>query len=70
MSGTRTKESATFTLHYHEQSPRVTLLQILLKDEYGLRVDGVFTAYPRGASPRSWSHQFQHLPVRNMSYVR
>jgi hypothetical protein len=31
-----------FTLHYHEQSPRVTLLQILLKDEYPLRVDGVF----------------------------
>src|SRR5262245_37805013 len=31
-----------FTLRYHEQSPRVTLLQLLLKDEHDLRVDGVF----------------------------
>ena len=31
-----------FTLKFHERSPRVTLLQILLKDEYRLRVDGVF----------------------------
>jgi hypothetical protein len=30
-----------FTLHYGEHSPRVTLLQILLKDEQKLRVDGV-----------------------------
>jgi hypothetical protein len=29
-----------FTLKLHERSPRVTLLQILLKDEYRLRVRG------------------------------
>jgi Putative peptidoglycan binding domain len=31
-----------FQLSYAEHSPRVTLLQILLKDEYRLRVDGAF----------------------------
>jgi uncharacterized protein (DUF1501 family) len=31
-----------FTLRYHEHSPRVTLLQILLKDEHNLKVDGIF----------------------------
>ena len=31
-----------FTLRYQERSPRVTLLQILLKDEHNLRIDGVF----------------------------
>jgi hypothetical protein len=31
-----------FHLHYHERSPRITLLQILLKDEHDLRVDGIF----------------------------
>jgi Putative peptidoglycan binding domain len=31
-----------FTLHYFEHSPRVTLMQILLKDEYPIQVDGIF----------------------------
>ena len=31
-----------FKLKFHENSPRVTLLQILLKDEHKLRVDGAF----------------------------
>ncbi len=31
-----------FTLHYLEHSPRVTLLQILLKDEHKIGVDGIF----------------------------
>jgi peptidoglycan hydrolase-like protein with peptidoglycan-binding domain len=31
-----------FQLHYHEHSPRVTLLQILLKDEHNIRIDGIF----------------------------
>lgn len=30
-----------FTLHHWEHSPRVTLLQILLKDEHDIRVDGI-----------------------------
>jgi putative peptidoglycan binding protein len=38
-----------FTLKLHERSPRVTLLQILLKDEYRLRVDGVFGPKTLGA---------------------
>jgi Putative peptidoglycan binding domain len=31
-----------FQLHYHEHSPRVTLLQILLKDEHNIQIDGIF----------------------------
>jgi peptidoglycan hydrolase-like protein with peptidoglycan-binding domain len=31
-----------FHLRYHEHSPRVTLLQILLKDEHNIRIDGMF----------------------------
>jgi len=31
-----------FTLNYLEHSPRVTLLQLLLKDEYPLTIDGIF----------------------------
>ena len=31
-----------FDLRFGEKSPRITLLQILLKDEFGLRVDGIF----------------------------
>ncbi|HXD18458.1 MAG TPA: peptidoglycan-binding domain-containing protein [Vicinamibacterales bacterium] len=31
-----------FTLRMHEHSPRVTLLQILLRDEYHLKIDGSF----------------------------
>jgi len=31
-----------FILQYFEHSPRVTLLQILLKDEYSLKIDGIF----------------------------
>jgi hypothetical protein len=38
-----------FALHDHEHSPRVTLLQILLKDEYNLKVDGVFGPKTRAA---------------------
>jgi peptidoglycan hydrolase-like protein with peptidoglycan-binding domain len=31
-----------FLLHHHEHSPRVTLLQVLLKDEHKIQVDGIF----------------------------
>lgn len=63
-----------FKLKLHERSPRVTLLQILLKDEYRLRVDGVFGPktraavsqfqsshgeFPRGIpTPTTWQHLF------------
>lgn len=38
-----------FTLQHHEHSPRVTLLQILLKDEYNLKVDGILGPKTRAA---------------------
>jgi hypothetical protein len=31
-----------FTLRYLEHSPRISLLQILLKDEHNIRIDGIF----------------------------
>jgi len=41
-----------FKLKFHEHSPRVTLLQILLKDEHKLRVDGSFGAKTLAAVKR------------------
>jgi hypothetical protein len=38
-----------FTLRYLEHSPRVTLLQILLKDEHSILVDGIFGPKTRAA---------------------
>jgi len=38
-----------FTLRYFEHSPRVTLLQILLKDEHDIRIDGIFGPKTRAA---------------------
>jgi peptidoglycan hydrolase-like protein with peptidoglycan-binding domain len=66
-----------FQLRYHEHSPRVTLLQILLKDEHNIRVDGIFGAktlaalksfqtscgqFPSGqATPDTWSESHHKM---------
>ena len=74
-----------FTLSYHEHSPRVTLLQILLKDEYNIRVDGIFGPktfaalqafqtsrglFPNGsATPDTWSELLDGTELAVVSSV-
>jgi Putative peptidoglycan binding domain len=38
-----------FSLHYMEHSPRVTLLQILMKDEQELKIDGILGSHTYAA---------------------
>lgn len=74
-----------FQLRYHEHSPRVTLLQILLKDEHNIRVDGIFGhktlaalksfqtscgQFPSGqATPDTWSELLRGTNLAVVSSV-
>jgi hypothetical protein len=74
-----------FKLRVHERSPRVTLVQILLKDEYRLRVDGVFgpktlaavkqfqsssREFPGGIpTPTTWKNLFQGTGLTVVSSI-
>jgi hypothetical protein len=74
-----------FTLHYREHSPRVTLLQILLKDEQDLQIDGAFGPktlaalkafqgsrglFPGGnATPDTWNELLQGTRLAVISSV-
>src|SRR5438034_10128528 len=74
-----------FHLHYLEHSPRVTLLQILLKDEHNIRIDGIFGPktlaalkafqtsrgqFPSGqATPDTWSELLRGTNLTVVSSV-